>query len=446
MICSISGEIATDPVVSPKSGAIFQRKHIVNYIATSGTDPITDEPLTESELISLKVNEKSTAIAQPPPPDPSNSSIPSLLSTFQNEWDAIVLEVFTLKKQLQSAKQELSIALYRQDAAVNVAAKAIRERDEAREALEKLSLSINLSDLPDTNTPPEEAEPKPKKSKKSLSKGTLAKHSSDKDSETIDSEQIENIVRARDELFRLHKSQKVKLLFDVDTFLKQKGVDIQSIFEGEKISNYVYNKEIDTIVGVSQDKVIKHSLVDGASTKLNLKNVKLIEINNNGVVAVLSGTKIMFSNYKTIELNCEAEQIICHPSLDFFVVLAAKKWFVISTDSIVASRNGVLSLGALHYDGEILATKNDDKIKLYSIVSGDELGTFTATHENIAKLEFATNGYWLLALSTGDNTSSIQIFDLRKGIEVQNLQFNEVATKKIGNIMFYSLHSFFKYL
>ena len=91
-----------------------------------------------------------------------------MLSTFQNEWDAIVLEVFTLKKQLQSAKQELSIALYRQDAAVNVAAKAIRERDEAREALEKLSLSINLSDVPDTNTPPEEAEPKPKKSKISV--------------------------------------------------------------------------------------------------------------------------------------------------------------------------------------------------------------------------------------------------------------------------------------
>ena len=48
----------------------------------------------------------------------------------------------------------------------------------------------------------------------------------------------------------------------------------------------------------------------------------------------------------------------------FFVVLAAKKWFVISTDSIVASVTvSVLSLGALHYDGEILATKNDDKIK-----------------------------------------------------------------------------------
>lgn len=446
MICSISGEIATDPVVSPKSGSIFQRKHIVNYIATSGTDPINDEPLTESELISLKVNEKATAIAQPPPPDPSNSSIPSLLSTFQNEWDAIVLEVFTLKKQLQSAKQELSIALYRQDAAVNVAAKAIRERDEAREALEKLSLTINLSDVPDMNNKPEEMEPKAKRPKNSLSKESLAKYSQDKDGAKIDSEQIENIVQARDELFKLHKSQKVKLAFDVDTFLKQKGVDIQTIFKGEKISTYVYNKDIDTIVAVSQDKVIKYSFDDGASTKLDLKNVKLVEINNNGVVAVLSGTKIMFSNFKTIELNCEAQQIICHPSLDFFVVLAAKEWFLISTDSIVASYNGLLSLGALHYDGEILATKNDNKIKLYSIVSGDELGTFTPTYENIAKLEFATNGYWLLALSTADNISSIQIFDLRKGTEVQNLQFNEVATKKIGNIMFYSLHSFFKYL
>lgn len=446
MICSISGEIATDPVVSPKSGGIFQRKHIVNYIATSGTDPINDEPLTESELISLKVNEKATAIAQPPPPDPSNSSIPSLLSTFQNEWDAIVLEVFTLKKQLQSAKQELSIALYRQDAAVNVAAKAIRERDEAREALEKLSLTINLSDVPDTNNKPEEMEPKAKRPKNSLSKESLAKYSQDKDGAKIDSEQIENIVQARDELFKLHKSQKVKLAFDVDTFLKQKGVDIQTIFKGEKISTYVYNKDIDTIVAVSQDKVIKYCFDDGASTKLDLKNVKLVEINNNGVVAVLSGTKIMFSNFKTIELNCEAQQIICHPSLDFFVALAAKEWFVISTDSIVASYNGLLSLGALHYDGEILATKNDNKIKLYSIVSGDELGTFTPTYENIAKLEFATNGYWLLALSTADNISSIQIFDLRKGTEVQNLQFNEVATKKIGNIMFYSLHSFFKYL
>ncbi|CAX43235.1 pre-mRNA-processing factor, putative [Candida dubliniensis CD36] len=446
MICSISGEIATDPVVSPKSGSIFQRKHIVNYIATSGTDPINDEPLTESELISLKVNEKATAIAQPPPPDPSNSSIPSLLSTFQNEWDAIVLEVFTLKKQLQSAKQELSIALYRQDAAVNVAAKAIRERDEAREALEKLSSTINLSDVPDMNNKPEEMEPKAKRPKNSSSKESSAKYSQDKDGAKIDSEQIENIVQARDELFKLHKSQKVKLAFDVDTFLKQKGVDIQTIFKGEKISTYVYNKDIDTIVAVSQDKVIKYSFDDGASTKLDLKNVKLVEINNNGVVAVSSGTKIMFSNFKTIELNCEAQQIICHPSLDFFVVLAAKEWFVISTDSIVASYNGSLSLGALHYDGEILATKNDNKIKLYSIVSGDELGTFTPTYENIAKLEFATNGYWLLALSTADNISSIQIFDLRKGTEVQNLQFNEVATKKIGNIMFYSLHSFFKYL
>ena len=54
MICSISGEPVKEPVVSPKSGAIFEKKHIINYISTSGTDPITDEPLTEDELITIK--------------------------------------------------------------------------------------------------------------------------------------------------------------------------------------------------------------------------------------------------------------------------------------------------------------------------------------------------------------------------------------------------------
>lgn len=47
MICSISGQPVKEAVVSPKSGAIFEKKNIINYITTSGTDPLTDEPLTE---------------------------------------------------------------------------------------------------------------------------------------------------------------------------------------------------------------------------------------------------------------------------------------------------------------------------------------------------------------------------------------------------------------
>jgi pre-mRNA-processing factor 19 len=55
------------------------------------------------------------------------------LHTLQNEWDALVLEIFALKQQFNSTRQELSYALYAQDAASRVVARLIRERDAARE-------------------------------------------------------------------------------------------------------------------------------------------------------------------------------------------------------------------------------------------------------------------------------------------------------------------------
>lgn len=68
-----------------------------------------------------------------PPRPPTHSSIPALLTALQNEWDALVLETFTLKQQYNSTRQELSYALYSQDAASRVIARLMRERDAARE-------------------------------------------------------------------------------------------------------------------------------------------------------------------------------------------------------------------------------------------------------------------------------------------------------------------------
>jgi pre-mRNA-processing factor 19 len=70
------------------------------------------------------------------PKPPSATSIPSLLVSLQNEWDATMLEVFTLKQQYVTLRQELSNALYENDAAKRVIARLVKERDEARHALE----------------------------------------------------------------------------------------------------------------------------------------------------------------------------------------------------------------------------------------------------------------------------------------------------------------------
>ena len=75
------------------------------------------------------------------PRPPTFTSIPALLSTFQNEWDAIILETFQLKQQLAETRQELSTALYYNDSAQRVIARLQKERDEARDALSRVQVT-----------------------------------------------------------------------------------------------------------------------------------------------------------------------------------------------------------------------------------------------------------------------------------------------------------------
>ena len=74
------------------------------------------------------------------PRPPTLTSIPSLLSVFQNEWDAVALETYAVRQQLAQTRQELSTALYQHDAAVRVIARLTRERDDARDALSKVTV------------------------------------------------------------------------------------------------------------------------------------------------------------------------------------------------------------------------------------------------------------------------------------------------------------------
>lgn len=42
----------------------------------------------------------------------NSASMPSLLKTLQDEWDACILSNFTLRQELKTAREELTHALY----------------------------------------------------------------------------------------------------------------------------------------------------------------------------------------------------------------------------------------------------------------------------------------------------------------------------------------------
>ena len=128
MYCAVSGNAPEHPVVSTKSGHLFEQSVIEKYIASTGKCPVTGEALGADDLLPLKVS--STVKPRPV----AATSIPGMLTLFQNEWDALMLEAFSLKQQLETVRQELGHALYQHDAACRVIARLMKERDDARRA------------------------------------------------------------------------------------------------------------------------------------------------------------------------------------------------------------------------------------------------------------------------------------------------------------------------
>ena len=103
---------------------MFEKSLISKQIEHSGQCPITGVSIAASDLVDLKV-------AKNIAPRPLNAtSIPGMLKLMQNEWDTLMLEVHTLKQNLEQARKELSQALYQHDAACQVICRLLKEKDQ----------------------------------------------------------------------------------------------------------------------------------------------------------------------------------------------------------------------------------------------------------------------------------------------------------------------------
>jgi pre-mRNA-processing factor 19 len=119
--CAISGQPLLEPVVSIKTGHVFERGVVVKFIQSTGRCPITGVDLKLEDLITVQ----SQGSAKPRPL--SHTSVPALIEAFQQEWDASVLETQSLQQHLAGLRKELAHSLYQYDAACRVIARLLQE-------------------------------------------------------------------------------------------------------------------------------------------------------------------------------------------------------------------------------------------------------------------------------------------------------------------------------
>lgn len=408
MICSLSGEKVIEPILSPKSGAVFEKKHIVNYLKSSNIDPINNEPLTIEDLIPIKVGVSEIV----PPKPPKFNSIPQLLIEFQNEWDSLVLEVFTLRKELYEVKKKLSSSMYHYDAAVNVAANVLKERDELKEALRELTCSLNVKN-----------------------------NSEDK---TVEKNYVDILNKARDELYNHHKQNKIPF-----PFLKDQNFELKYI-KNHVLSNktideiYLDSKLKKLIFSTSENDLYSYDFFSSIIQKIQIDNLDLkisslcfFEKNNELISIISSKEKLVVGNnskiIKTLHTDVITE-IILHPSLNdfFFVVGKDNIWSFYFKDQMLhtspSSKITIMSAD-LHVDGILFGISlQNGTIIIYNSTDFQELCTLFCKYQDVMKIKFAQNGYWLLAGQNDivNKKSCIQIFDLRKNIVVFTLDFDHM--------------------
>ncbi|RMD41974.1 hypothetical protein DV735_g3165, partial [Chaetothyriales sp. CBS 134920] len=423
MLCAISGEAPQVPVVSVKSGVltgrtagdevntankeagnVYEKRLIEAYISENGTEPTSGEALTTEDLIDLKT----AKVVRPRPP--TLTSIPALLSVFQQEWDALALESYTLRQSLAQTRQDLSNALYQNDAAVRVIARLTKERDELRNALSEVQVSAPATngggDAMHVDPTPlsDNIKAKIERSQESLSK-TRRKRPVPEEWATGDQISAFATKTASPPLVKggtsvsVHKDGDLVLVGGV-----QGAADVYSLSQ---------NKAVQTL-----------SSGDGAITDT-------LWAGDRPVVSSSTGKVVVFSPQSDAELASFTSHtgsvtgIALHPSGEILASVGedGSYWLYDLVElrplTQVSSRSK-FSCGQFHPDGHLLAAGSEDgKILIYDVKSGAQAAVFEVGAA-LQQILFSENGIWLAALVRGSHT--ISIWDIRKAAEIKRVE------------------------
>ncbi|KAL9587428.1 MAG: hypothetical protein Q9212_000243 [Teloschistes hypoglaucus] len=400
MLCAISGEAPQVPVASRKSGNVFEKRLVEAYIGENGKDPVTDEELSTDDLVELQT----AKIVRPRPP--TLTSIPSLLSVFQNEWDALALETYTLRQQLTRTRQELSTALYQNDAAIRVIARLSRERDEAREALSRVS-AHGIS----------------KASGDPMQVDTLG----------LSSSLITKVEATQEKLSKTRRKRPIP-----DGWVSS---DALNTFTPVDKSESLYAAARSFALNTQSDSVLIGGC-DGTVGVFSVREKTIVQEMNAGpgmvtdvmwagsraIASTTAGNVKVFENgLEVASLSCHAGEVTAialHPSGDILASTGVDKSYIfydLTTNKMATQvfTDAELTTAAFHPDGHLFAAGGvDAQIKVYDVKSATNAANFESNGP-IRAISFSENGTWLA--SAAKNSTSVSIWDLRKAAVVHAL-------------------------
>ncbi|CAF0992216.1 unnamed protein product [Rotaria sp. Silwood1] len=429
LICSLSNEVPEQPVLSPVSGCIFEKRLIVKYLHESPTDPINGQPLTEEQLIDVKV----TPLGKPKPP--SATSIPAILKMLQDEWDACMLHSFTLRQQLQTARQELSHVMYQHDAACRVIARLNKEVTAAREALATLKPQAGIAHTTPTQFVNEQ-------SIQAAHHGIMTdvSQTSITTAEGMTDEIIQKLQDKASILTQLRKQRGKRVPEGLTTIDEMKNfrcsathtalhsasspgilaLDISPknssiiLTGGNDRQAVVFNKDSEQVVATlkgHQKKVthvIHHFEEDIAITASSDTSIRVWHIPSAQCLKILKAHE---SPITGLSLHPTGDYVLSSASDTYWALSDLRTGKLITKIQDTTSQKG-LTCAQFHPDGIIFGIGTQESvIKIWDLKECNNVADFPGHAGSINTIAFSENGYYL---ATAAEDASIKLWDLRK--------------------------------
>ncbi|KAH0512716.1 Pre-mRNA-processing factor 19 [Microtus ochrogaster] len=365
----VSNEVPEHPCVSPVSNHVYERRLIEKYIAENGTDPINNQPLSEEQLIDIKV-------AHPiRPKPPSATSIPAILKALQDEWDAVMLHSFTLRQQLQTTRQELSHALYQHDAACRVIARLTKEVTAAREALATLKPQAGLI-VPQAV---------PSSQPSVVGAG-----------EPMD---LGELVGMTPEIIQKLQDKATVLT----TERKKRGKTVpEELVKPEELSKYrQVASHVELVFSASPDATIRIWSVPNTSC------VQVVRAHESAVTG--------------LSLHATGDYLLSSSDDQYWAFSDIQTGRVLT--KVTDETSGCsLTCAQFHPDGLIFGTGTmDSQIKIWDLKERTNVANFPGHSGPITSIAFSENGYYL---ATAADDSSVKLWDLRKLKNFKTLQLD----------------------